>query len=63
MYIQKGDMGGMVQEESLEKETNKPINKWNKSEHDKWKKIRITKPKTNFQKMSYWQVVSHCTIL
>lgn len=32
-------------------------------EHNKWQKIREERKCKDFSNMSYWQMVSHCTIL
>jgi hypothetical protein len=33
------------------------------SGHDRWKRIRRSRKCTDFSDMSYWEVVSKCTIL
>lgn len=32
-------------------------------EHGRWREIQGDRKCKNYSKMSYWQVVSHCTIL
>ena len=32
-------------------------------EHGRWREIQSDRKCKNYSKMSYWQVISHCTIL
>jgi len=66
MYIQTADMGGIVVSEKIDAQAEKhQLTKKQsiRDEHGKCKKHRELKKSTDFSKMSYWQKVSHCTIL
>lgn len=65
MYLQNGDMGGMIiyEDNQGEKTQVKEIETDVEEQHNKLKRLREKRKCSDFSKMSYWQVVSHCTIL